>query len=194
MDGALPLVLALHGNTGNAETTFGRWKPVVEDGYLLVALQSTQLSGPNAFVWNDFQKAKDELIAHFGAITSEYNIDKERVVIGGFSMGGGFALWAAINDVIPVSGYIGIGPYISDPETWQAKIEAKQNTGFRAFILIGDQDVGCLPGTMQTKQYLDAAGIPNEFELREGLAHNVPDDFGESAKRALKFIHTKQTV
>jgi predicted esterase len=193
-DGALPLVLALHGNTGNAETTFGRWQPIVEDGYLLVALQSTQLSGPNAFVWNDFQKAKDELIEHYAALTSEYNIDTDRVVIGGFSMGGGFALWAAIHDVIPVSGYIGIGPYIADPESWQSRVGEKKNSGFRSYILVGDQDVGCLPGSQQTKKFMDDAGVACEFELREGLAHEVPSDFGETAKRALHFVLNQQTV
>lgn len=194
MDGKLPLVFALHGNTGNAETTLGRWKPIVEDGYLLVALQSTQLSGPNAYVWNDFEKAKVELIDHYAALTAEYNIDTESVVIGGFSMGGGFALWAALNDVIPIKGYLGLGPYIGDPESLLDKIQAKQGTGFRATFFIGDQDVGCLPGTQQTKQYFEDAGIPYEFELREGLAHDVPADFGDIAKRALKFILEKETV
>lgn len=193
-DQPLPLVLALHGNTGNAETTLGRWKPIVDDGYLLVSLQSTQLSGPNAYVWNDFEKAKGELIEHLSVLASEFNIDRERVVIGGFSMGGGFGLWAALNDVILVKGYLGIGPYIAEPKGLKPQIEAKANSDFRAYILVGDQDVGCLPGSEATKDLMVNAGIPCKYELREGLAHEMPNDFGESAKRALNFIFAKETV
>lgn len=186
--GPLPLVIALHGNTGNAATSLDRWRPVVEDGYLLASIRSSQIVAPNSYVWNDFDIAKQELATHYSEIRDEYSIDTKRVVIGGFSMGGGFALWSVINDIIPATGFIGMGPYIAEPDAWYPLIDGKKGSNLRGFILIGDQDTGCLPGAQQIKDKMDKVGLPCEFELREGLGHDVPNDFGDVAKRALKFI------
>ncbi|MHB8597948.1 MAG: hypothetical protein ACYDER_14175 [Ktedonobacteraceae bacterium] len=41
-----PLLLALHGNNGNAQETVSHWHPIVARGWILAVPQSSQLSRP----------------------------------------------------------------------------------------------------------------------------------------------------
>ncbi len=61
----LPLLLALHGNGGNAQRARPYWESAVEQGWLTILLQSSQISNPDAYVWDDLEKGAEEIKAHY---------------------------------------------------------------------------------------------------------------------------------
>jgi hypothetical protein len=51
----LPLLMALHGNNQSAQNSVAFWESAVEQDWLTVVLQSSQIFGPDMFVWNDLE-------------------------------------------------------------------------------------------------------------------------------------------
>ena len=85
---ALPLLIALHGNEGNAHHTIGEWSGIAAQGWLLGVPTSSQIVGPNEFIWDERERGISEVRAHLGKLASDYTVDLERVVLGGFSQWG----------------------------------------------------------------------------------------------------------
>jgi hypothetical protein len=84
-----PLLIALHGNQENARVTLEYWKEMSTQGWLLAVPQSSQVYDPNSFVWDDRQIGSSEIRAHLASLNREQILDQDRIVLGGFSMGGG---------------------------------------------------------------------------------------------------------
>ena len=96
----LPLLIAMHGNGNNMHNTVEHWSEVTNQGWLLAVPQSSQIVGTNAFVWDERETGISEVRAHLTELNSEHMIDPERVVLGGFSMGGGQAIWMALHQSV----------------------------------------------------------------------------------------------
>lgn len=188
--GVLPLVIALHGNNGNAANALPKWKQITTQGWLLAVPQSSQIVGPDAYVWDDRETGTKEVREHLAKVSSAYNIDPERVVLGGFSMGGGQAIWMALHQSVRTRGFIALGPYLRPEEldALSVLLEARKPAGLRGYILVGEEDHGCLACSRKAAELLNAHNIPCDLELRPALAHTYPEDFAEAVSRGLAFI------
>src|SRR4051794_7098616 len=116
-----PLLIALHGNGADGPSALDGWHPVVENGWYLAALESSQLAGMNAHIWDDQEIALRELTEQYAVLSAEQPIDAERVVLAGFSMGGETALRAALLGTIPLRGFVLLGPggpTVDAPDEW----------------------------------------------------------------------------
>lgn len=183
-----PALVALHGNNRNAELTMPLWQPACEKGFIVAVPQSTQVSGPDSFVWTDVERAGREVEAHYRALIQTHPVDASRTVIGGFSMGGRVACWLALSRALPVRGFIGMGPWLKDFEAWEPHIEAAAAHGLRGYLIVGDRDVGCYDGTAAMHRMLEAYHVPCQLKVYPGLRHVYPDDFGVTLGEALDFI------
>lgn len=185
-----PLLIALHGNNSNAGDTIQEWSKVTEQGWLLAVPQSSQIIGQDAFVWDDREQAISEIREHLAKVSGEYTIDPHRVVLGGFSMGGGQAIWMALHQSIKTRGFVALGPYLSEDElkALPALLEAHKPIGVRGYILVGDEDHECLGISRTVVELLNARGIPCELEVRSGLDHSYPADFAEAVSKGLSFV------
>lgn len=183
-----PMLLALHGNNGNAPVTVPHWHPVVARGWILAVPQSSQLSMPDAYVWNDRERATRELQEHYTSLTHEYPINKDRVIIGGFSMGAGLSIRLSMNGAIPACGFIAVGPYIPDVETLKPFIEASKERGLRGVIIVGDQDKHCYATSLKVAEMFKSHDIPCKLEVYPDLGHDFPPDFEEKLAEAIVFI------
>jgi predicted esterase len=185
-----PLLIALHGNNSNAGDTMKEWSKITEQGWLLAVPQSSQIIGQDAFVWDDREQASNEIREHLAKVSGEYTIDPNRVVLGGFSMGGGQAIWMALHQSIKTRGFVVLGPYLSEDElkALPALLEAHKPTGVRGYILVGDEDHECLDISRTVVALLNARSIPCELEVRPRLDHSYPTDFAEVVSRGLAFI------
>jgi hypothetical protein len=188
-DGPYPVVLAMHGNNSNAGLDEPSWKSVVENGWLLGALQSSQIGMTrNAFIWDNEEISTKDVLQHFGELQQNYAVDQKRVVIGGFSMGGGMATLLGLTQPA-IKGFIGVGPYVDGKlEKLEPQLDSARERGVRAYLLIGDQDDGCYPGTLKLAEMLKAHGIPYQLKVYPGMAHVYPPDFAQVVLDALKFI------
>ncbi len=190
-DEALPLLLALHGNTQNAENSAEFWQSAVEQGWLTVLLQSSQIFGPDAYVWDDLELGGREIEEHFKQLSEKYSIDSKKVVIGGFSKGGEMAVWQTLMNGIPVSGFIAVnpgGPLIANTEKWLPLIENdKTFTEKRGYFLVGENDPS-LENIKALHELLVSKGMDCKLVISPAIAHDFPDDFDQILAQALQYL------
>lgn len=182
-----PLLIALHGNGANAPRTLNPHRGIVSQGWLVAVLQSSQVAGPHSFVWDDYEKAQGEIQQHLTALEKDYAIDPQRIVVSGFSMGGGLATWLGLNGAIKTRGFVALGPYLPDVDALLPFLDPAKSAGVRGYIVVGEEDKVCLDISHKVHDLLNAHSIPCELELRPGLGHAYPDDYTKSLKQGLAF-------
>jgi predicted esterase len=187
-------LVALHGNGADGDSALEGWRAAVDDGWLLTAIQSSQIISPNRFIWDDTPLALREIRQQYGALETEFELSADHLIIAGFSMGADTALRVALTATIPARAFILLGPGgpdTDDPHTWLPLIQQQRagGTPLRGYLLIGEQDdVATAETQRQLAQLLTAHGIPCGFEVLPGLAHEYPPDFSEILRRALAFV------
>lgn len=188
--GALPLLIALHGNGNNMNTTVEHWSGITTHGWLLAVPQSSQVVGPDAFVWDERESGINEVREHLAALNNEYHIDPERVVLGGFSRGGGQAIWMALHQSIKTCGFVVLGPYLPEAElaVLPHLLETQAPAGLHGAILVGEEDTECLAISRKVVEIMCAHDLPCQLEVRSGLDHNYPADPAAWVAKELRFI------
>ena len=186
----LPLLIAQHGNGNNASNTVEHWNGVTAEGWLLAVPQSSQMGGPDAFIWDDRETGVNEICEHLETLNNEYKIDARRVVLGGFSMGGGQAIWMALHQTVRIHGFVTLGPYLreNELEALATLLATHAPTSLRGAILVGENDAECLSIARKVVELMRAHNLPCELEVRPGLAHSYPADFSAWVVRALRLI------
>ncbi len=184
----LPAVFVLHGNGSNLEETYPHWSQAAGLGWLVAVTQSTQLSRPHSYAWNDYDRGARDLQDYYRKLSEQYAFDHARVAVAGFSMGGGLAAWLALGGGIPVNGFFLFGPYLPDLKAVDPLISSAKNRGLRGYILQGDQDKECLTIARGLHARLTQAGIPTKLEILPGIAHEYPQDFPHWLAQGLEFI------
>jgi predicted esterase len=188
---ACPTIVALHGNTERAPVALDGWRPIVKQGWLLAAAHSSQVAAYNRYVWDDQEAALRDVAAQFSHLQERYNIDHERLIVAGFSLGGATALHAALTGTIPVTGFILLGPgggLMVEPESWRPLIEQAASRGLRGYMLVGEHDEELAESGRTTVELLNEGGIPCGFEVIPNIGHAYPTDFGPIIARALAFV------
>ena len=189
-----PAFLTLHGNGQNARRSLEGWNAVTAMGWLQASLQSSQLRSSDSFVWDDQETALQEVAAHYADLAGRYNIDLERVIIAGFSMGGETALRAALAGTIPVKGFVLLGPgghTIDEPDEWLPLLEEARAAGrsLRGYVFLGEHDEAVIHDALRKLvAVLNEQGVPCQLEDIPGIAHEYPQDFAPRIARALDFI------
>jgi predicted esterase len=183
-----PLLIALHGNSSSAQASSEYWRPAVSAGWLVALPQSSLIGGPDEFVWNDWDLAEQEVVAHFEILQERYEIDEDRVVLGGFSMGAGAATWLALKGTPKARGFVAVAPYIPEERDVASLLAGQEAQSTRGYVVIGDKDEGCYPIAQTLTATLRDNG--NQVELHEvaGLYHEYPDDFGQVLPQALDYV------
>ena len=184
-----PLLIALHGNMSNSGNTVSHMRPVCSRGWLLALPQSSQVMGPAAYGWHDFEKATHEVQEHYAALAKEYPIDAEKVIMSGFSMGGGLAIWLAVSRASKARGFVVLGPYLRDSDALKPYLESARAHGVRGYIVMGEQEAPAgQENVRRVAELLNTHGVPCELELRPDIGHAFPPDFEKSLEKAFEFI------
>jgi len=188
---SIPVFFSLHGNNADAQVTADEWKSVADIGWLLAVPQSSQVSSPRGYVWNDYDIGEQEVVANNADIIQRYPQAEREAVIGGFSMGAGLAIWLALKSAdLSARGFLVLGPYLPDVAALEPFLEAARQRGLRGYIVVGEQDVQCYEVAKQVHKLLNGEGIPCELELRTDIQHNYPNDFADALARGLAFIQS----
>jgi predicted esterase len=149
--------------------------------------QSSQVEGPDMFVWNDEAKTTREVAGHFADLTANHPVPPGQVVLGGFSMGGGEAMRLAVSGLVPARGFIAVVPYFRDLAGLKVQIARLEPGALRGYIITGDKDFS-YQAALEAAEAFRGVGIACEVEERQGLGHALPGDFARSLKRALAFV------
>lgn len=185
--GALPLLLVFHGWGQDAEITAPYWRGLAAQGWLVAVTCSSLEAADGLFTWDDFERGMNEAQEHYQALCRDFVVDPRRVLLGGFSQGGGLAAWLAMSQTIPAAGLIGVGPYLNTIDTLGPSLPQKPIPGVRFYVISGefeeDQGMFAKMGALCARHE-----IPFEHEKAPGLGHEYPDDFSPYLQRALGFI------
>ena len=191
---SLPLLIALHGNTMNARISVNDWKSAVDFGWLTALPQSSQLFGPEMFVWDNLELGGREIEAHYRELTETYSVDINRVVISGFSKGGEMAIWFALKEIVPLSGFIAVNPggqLIQKVQSWLPILEeCKTLTNLRGYFVVGEQDSGA-EKIKALYEILLALGMECKLVIHPEIGHDLPDDFNQVLKKGLEFFQDR---
>jgi len=183
-----PLLLALHGANSSVEPFAGHWSAAVSHGWLVGLPQSSQAYGPGTFSWNDWEWAMQEVQKHYTALCQEYPIDSQRVVLAGFSQGGGLATWLALTGTIKVRGLILVGPFLADAQELVPLMEAHPPQGLRAYLVAGQRDQYCLGVAQRLATLLPQHGIACELDVYPDVEHSFPLEFESKLPHALEYV------
>jgi predicted esterase len=183
-----PLLLALHGNNSNIAGSERYWRSAAEQGWLVALPQSSQVMSAEHYGWNDRDWAVREITQHVAAVREQYPIDPARVVVAGFSMGGGLAAWLALSGALAVRGFIGVGPFLANVESVLPLLEAPRERPLRGYLVASQRDAYCYSVAQKLAELLPPYGIACELELHPDLGHDFPPEFERSLIKGLGFI------
>ena len=183
-----PLLLALHGSNANVEIQVKHWNSAVEHGWLVALPQSSQIYAPDTYTWNDWEWAQQEVYERYMSLCKEYPIDLERVVVAGFSQGGGLALWLVLSGAIKAQGLILVGPFLDDITQIVPFLEKHVPYGLRVYLVAGQRDRYCHGIAQQLATLLPKYGISCELDDYPDLEHSFPLDFEKKLPEALRFV------
>jgi predicted esterase len=183
-----PLLLALHGSNANVEVQVKHWESAVQHGWLIALPQSSQIFGPGTYTWNDWEWAQQEVCERYETLCKEYPIDPERVVVAGFSQGGGLALWLVLSGAIKAQGLILVGPFLDDLPQIIPFLEKHDSSGLRVYLVAGQRDRYCRGIVQQLMTLLPKYGILCTLDDYPDLEHSFPIDFEKKLPEALSFV------
>jgi len=175
--GVHPLLLVLHGATGNAAETLPHWTPACALGYWVAAGQASQPASAEGFCWDPpRERVRQDLDAIAAALPAP-----GRVVMAGFSQGAWVALNAALRGTpLPAAGVVMVGAFV--PRPLQLEPAARR---LRVAVLCGAEDPFAerMDGL---KTLLVEHGHHVALEIVPGVGHAYPDDFSARLPRLLR--------
>ena len=185
-----PLMLVLHGDPGNLGRSRAMWPagPIVERDVFVAFVQSSQLQSTGRYVWSpDPALARSDVRKAYRDLCRRHPVDKDRVILAGFSAGATVALDLVIGCGFPAVGFVCVSPG-GRPESFApATVADAKARGVRGVFLEGSDE---WPDE-ETAEMVDAmedGGLPVELMLHEGPGHVAPPDFAERLARAVGFI------
>jgi predicted esterase len=186
-----PLFLCLHGDgsDGNIPNHSWYWRSDVltQRGFIFVYPQSSQVYCHNGFGWLiDRLKSRQELKNCYEQLLTDYSIDENCVIIGGFSGGADATIDISISNSIAVKGFVALCPSenVITFDLADAQNAAKQ--GIKGVVFEGEYETE-LPVQDMLKVF-EKAGLPCKYEINKGIGHWYPKDLEAKVSRAVDCI------
>jgi Predicted esterase len=187
--GKYPLLVAVHGRNGNKHSHMEDWKITRQKGWLVLLAQSTQPLTSSSYCWDDSTHGLEDLLYYYEQVSQKYQIDPQRVIIAGFSQGGGMAIYTALNGKTNVRGFIGVASFHNDPNSLKLLTNGAQH--IRGYFITGEKDQ-TLENVRAIQKTLKENNIQFTEEVHSNLGHEFPPDFEKSFDKAIDFIFKEQ--
>lgn len=187
-----PILIALHSNGEKLHETIAGWKSAAQMGWLVALPKSSKtLWAGSGHYWINHHEAASEIFNQLITLQGNYNYDEDRVVIGGYAMGGEIALWMALQGKLNAVGFISLapfGPYFDDPIRWKHLIEDAQGANLSGAIIVSEDDQRIPLDVIRTTiALLNEHGI--DTKLIEFKGDQIyPPNFSQYLTEAIEFI------
>jgi len=130
--------------------------------------------------------SRNDIKECYNFILQEYFIDEECVIIGGFSGGAITALDITFANVIPIKGFVAIGPDF--PESFiKDNVKLAAERGVRGIFMEGEVIIPWKEQEEMIKVFKEV-DLPYEFYVNKGIGHAIPQDLSDKLNKALSFI------
>ena len=183
-----PLLLAFHGNNSTVAEFQRHWHAAAEQGWLVGLPQSSQAYGPDAFSWLDWEWSLQEGQQAYDRLCTDYPVDRQRVVLAGFSMGAGLAAFLGASGKVDITGMILVAPFVSDVQNLIPHLETRPRHNLRVFLVASERDEYCRSIAVQMADLFPQYGIPCKLKVYPDLGHSFPPPFEQELTEALAFI------
>ena len=187
LHGKYPLLIALHGNNSTMADTVAHWSSPASAGWVVAVPQSSEIGvSPGAFIWNETERTVREVTAHIGEIGKRAWLDPDRLVVGGFSMGGLQAIALPLTARIRARAFVAVAAWLPNIREFATMLDRGPGRDLSGYVVVGRRDPNC-DGAKQLVALLAKHRIRAHLDLREDLGHEYPADMPETLSRALAF-------
>ncbi len=181
-----PLILALHGRGGRGGPMMQLWETVARQLGAVLAVPEALNPYASGFQWGTQEETAYQILQAIEVAAAKYPIDRDCVVLSGFSQGGRLSISTAFRHPESFTGVIVMGSAMdrgtSFPELTGADLP-------RFFFMVGDQD-RVVERTRETSKRFSERGIAQRLVVYPGLGHTFPQDYVRQLKRAIRFVKT----
>ncbi len=183
-----PALLALHANSSSADDSARYWQPATGWGWLVALPQSTQVAGTGMFSWSDRERAIADLTGYYRTVLESCPVDRDRIVLGGMSLGAATAVRALLSGAVRARGFIAVVPAFGSADKWEALIAQAAVPELRGVILVGERDAYHYKNAVAVHTLMQAHRLDVRLEAYPDLTHRFPPDFEPVLREALEFV------
>ena len=191
-----PLIFIMHGGNQNMEITRKRWKSEeLYENKMVAFVQSGWTVATNRFRWNlsGFDlfhegTAIDEVKGLYKEIVTKYPVNRNKIVLVGFSQGAALAMNMAIHNDIQCTGVLAGCPFNDDIDEQYALSLKKRDVRF--FVFTVDKDFS-FNKTVKNLEILKKTGVKAVLKINKEMGHQFSPDIEIDIKNALKLILEK---
>ncbi len=181
-----PLVIAMHGYGADAKDMAGAWRDVAAArGAILAVPQAVRRVKGAGWSWARVEDAEFLVQRTLDDVVKAHRIDKNRVILSGFSQGGFMSYAMAVRNLSLFSGVIPMGT------GYQPAIDAPPNAPSddapRFYFMVGAQD-RVVRETRKAARDFEAAGYAVGLRVYPGVGHSFPLDPESELRKALAFV------
>jgi predicted esterase len=189
-EGKYPLFIALHGDGHSLAYFKSNWEAtgLLDKGFVLVYVQSSQVLSTDGSGWTpEYEIARRDIKAAYDEIVGQYSIDRDNVLIGGFSGGSIAAIEVTMANTLPVKGFVSLCPSLKPPSFSKENVKRAVQRGVRGVLMEGELE-GEVPAEQEMIVVLKEANFPYQFHINPNTGHAFPKDFGQKLLDAIEFI------
>ena len=141
-------------------------------------------------VWlADPEIAKADVLTCYNAISEQYTVDPDRVLVGGFSGGAIAAIDITMAETLPVRGFVTLCPELQPASFTAERVRQAMERGVRGVILEGEL-VLPTPDEEKMMQILDEVGFPYQLIVNEEIGHMPPTDLEQKLAQSIAYCLT----
>ena len=195
-----PMVILLHGFGASMADLAGLSPAIDREGYIYAcpnAPMSFDLgSGMVGYGWTpprgtatleDVQNSETLLGGFFQEVMDQYHPQPGKVVLGGFSQGGGMTYRCGLGRPNTFAGLFALSGFIANPEDLRPKLPSDRTQPI--FISHGTQDdVAPIEGAQKARDFLEGVGYTpqyKEYPMRHEISPDVMADLVPWIKQVL---------
>ncbi len=182
------LLVALHGNEENIAIAEPYWLPALNSGFHLALPQSSDIHFSEGHMWEDPAQGVEELENHINQLTAEFSLDRQKIILGGFSAGARIALYSLLTGAVEAKGFIFVAPWLPEINEWEPLLDTLREKGVKGFIIYGGKDEDCNEDAKTLEHLLFEKGVEHQAVVYPDLDHDFPEDFSAILPEALTFL------
>lgn len=183
---AAPLIVALHGYGSNANDMIDAWKKTaIEFQAILAAPKAVIPTGGSGYSWGTPDQARRLVRHQLDEILRDNNVDREQIVLTGFSQGGYMTYQIGLEKPEEFRGLIPIAARYD--ETVPSPSVASGGKSPRVFVMVGSDDHVAADND-EASQKLKTSGYRVQLNTYNGVGHELPPKHHDEFRKALQFI------
>ncbi len=183
-----PLLICMHGWGSNPIDLSKNFQKIPDPtGYILCCPYGPQIMGKTSFGWGEGDSAEKRINETIEYIKNRYKIDKEKIILLGFSQGGTMAYYIGLKDAELFKGVIAIAGFYDT--TFNQYLTNAKEKKIKFVVMLGeDEPEYRIQANLDGLSQLIKTGINVSFQVYAGYGHTIPGDIDFEIRRAIEWL------